>query len=104
MLRGENNVAKSFGNADLPQPRMGDRTAHERHIARAGEAVIADILPASAEEPLILLAKYRGSDSELGHPLRSSLFLSLAPAIQLPLPISWATWNLAPQHLSETRS
>src|ERR1700685_1955046 len=83
MFRGENRMAKPIGNANLPQPCMRHRTAHERHVAHAGKMVIADILPASAKEPLVLLAKHRGSDSEFGHPLRSS---GLTPASSAALP------------------
>jgi hypothetical protein len=36
---------------------MCDRTAHERHLSHAGETKIGDILPASAQEAIVLFAK-----------------------------------------------
>ena len=67
ILGGEHGAAKSFGDVDLLQPRVRDWTAHEGHVARAGEMVIADVLASPAQESFIFLAKDRGSDSVPRH-------------------------------------
>src|SRR5262249_50488052 len=65
MRCGENDLAELFGDVDFLDPRMGYGTAYECNLASARHADIADILSASAQEPIILLAWDRGSDSGL---------------------------------------
>jgi hypothetical protein len=52
----------------MRQARMGRRAAHESHVAHAGQSHVADILAATAQEPIVFLAKRRGSDSKFVHP------------------------------------
>ncbi len=70
ILCGENRAAKFFRNLNVPEPSVGDRTSDKSHIACAGKAKIADILPASSQESVVLLAKNRGANSKLCHQVR----------------------------------
>jgi hypothetical protein len=78
---GENDVSKLFRDADFLDPRMGHGAAHERDLASASHADIADILSSSTQEPIILLARDRRSDSGLcdrqlrPHPKRCTAIL-----------------------------
>ena len=67
MFGGENDVSELFGDVDVLKPRMGNGAAHKCNVASARHADIANILSPSTQEPIVLLARDRGSDSVLWH-------------------------------------
>src|SRR6516225_6750180 len=67
MFGGEDDVAELLGDVDVLEPRMGNGAAHKSDVARAGHADIADILSPATQEPIVLLARDRGSDSVFCH-------------------------------------
>jgi hypothetical protein len=82
VLRGDDRVLELVRHRHAAQAGMRDRAAHERHVAGPGHADVGDVLPLPAQEPLILLAQDRDSDSMLdsGHVSGPRSFRRFSPA------------------------
>src|SRR5690349_18675986 len=45
-----------LGDADTVEPRMRDRTSHERHLAHPRKSKVRDVLSAAVQEAIVFLA------------------------------------------------
>ncbi len=55
-----------IGDANPDQPRMGDRTADEGHLAHSRKPDVGDVLSATTEEAVVLLARKPRTHAGLG--------------------------------------
>ena len=67
VARGEHHAAEFVGHMHLSQSRVRNGTAHESDVAHARQPEVGDVLTSSAQEPVVLLARDRSTDSVTGY-------------------------------------